>query len=51
MKKLGKKNDGILETIEAFRDCADQAVCRCSSTTDPEQYYDHNDSLYWEIYW
>lgn len=48
MRKLGKKNDEILETIEAF-DCADIRFCECNdyNTSQRKQYYSINNNEYW----
>lgn len=52
MRKLGKNNDEILETIEAYScDGSPDDVCGSSCTSgNKHSYYDENDSLYWEIF-
>ena len=46
LKKLGKKNNSNLDTIEAFN-CSDLYVCGCTGDEYTiQQYYSKNDNLY-----
>lgn len=45
MIKLGKKNEEILETIEAYS-CSGLKVCKCSD--DDDQHYSKNDNIFWK---
>lgn len=47
MKKLGKKNNKNLETIQAFG-CDNIKVCDCSSNS--AGYQSKNNNLYWRVF-
>lgn len=49
MRKLGKNNDEILETIEAFG-CSHIRTCDCGDG-DRKTYLSINDNEYWREFW
>ncbi|MBU3107439.1 CLI_3235 family bacteriocin precursor [Clostridium gasigenes] len=51
MKKLGKKNHEVIETIEAYANCSGLGRCNCVKGDGTGLYDNLNDSVYNAVYY